>query len=132
MTDEDTSDFLRRAGYALRDMQGRVEGGKVEMFRECIKRLEALSAALEAKKATVKTLHGLDEISVETVQQLTAERDALKAELADAVVVLNALLKEASITNNRGAATGPHWTHLGMAILKTRAFIARHQRETGA
>ena len=50
MTDTDTSDFLRRAGYALHDMQGRVEDGKLEMFRECIKRLEALSAAMEVER----------------------------------------------------------------------------------
>ena len=48
MTDTDTSDFIRRAGYALHDMQGRVEAGKLEMFRECIRRLEALSAERDA------------------------------------------------------------------------------------
>ena len=59
-----------------------------------------------------------------------AERDALKAELAVAVEVTEKLCKEASITSNRGAVTGSHWTFLGMAILKTRAFLARHKQET--
>ena len=86
--------------------------------------LRALSDALEAKKATVKTLHDLDEISVETVQQLTAERDALKAELAEALGVIRHgydLIK--------GDAVGSDWKHGCHDFTKdARAIIARHQK----
>ena len=84
----------------------------------------ALSASLEAKKATVKTLHDLDEISVETVQQLTTERDALKAELADAKMLLSHMVNHAEW---RETNDGVFWE----ATDKARALLARHQKEAG-
>ena len=54
---------------------------------------------------------------------------AAEAKLKEAGGVLNALLKEASITSKRGAVTGSHWTHLGMAILKARAFLASREKD---
>ena len=101
--------------------------------------LRALSAALKACKARnvsavewVQEQHRCADQYAARAEAAEAERDALKAELAEAVEVTEKLCKEASITSNRGAVTGSHWTHLGMAILKTRAFIARHQKGAGA
>jgi hypothetical protein len=41
-----TDDLVRRANYALNDMQGRVEAGKLAVFEECIARIEELEAKL--------------------------------------------------------------------------------------
>jgi hypothetical protein len=41
-----TDDLVRRANYALNDMQGRVEAGKLAVFEECIARIEELEVAL--------------------------------------------------------------------------------------
>jgi hypothetical protein len=98
-------------------------------IRQAAATLRALSA--ERDEATNQLDSARHSITVleRRASEFLAERDALKAELAEAVEFLNALLKEAAITSKRGAATGSHWTHLGMAILKTRAFLARHQKE---
>jgi len=126
MTDTDTSDFLRRAGYALHDMQGRVEDRKLEMFWECIKRLEALSAALEDEKAEgAKFRKGwslaVDQCDKEyaRAEAAEAERDALKAELAEAVGALN---------QYQLAAAG--YVSVQSARDKADAFLARHPKDT--
>jgi len=41
-----SDDLVRRANYALNDMQGRVEAGKLAVFEECIARIEELEVAL--------------------------------------------------------------------------------------
>jgi hypothetical protein len=41
-----SDDLVRRANYALNDMQGRVEAGKLAVFEECIARIEELEAKL--------------------------------------------------------------------------------------
>ena len=88
--------------------------------------LRALSAALlDVSKREAAMMARYDAKLEAADVQLTA----LKAELADAVEIAERLCKEASITSKLGAVTGSHWTHLGMAILKTRAFLARHQKE---
>ena len=83
--------------------------------------LRALSAELEAEKATVKMLHDLDEISVETVQQLTAELTELKAELAEAVEVI--VIAQALIDPCYPSQHGD-WQR------EARAFLARHKGNT--
>jgi hypothetical protein len=55
--------------------------------------------------------------------------DDLNAKLAKAVEALVSLVKQASTTSSRGAVTGPHWTHLTVAILKARAAIAEIEGE---
>ena len=99
--------------------------------------LRALSAALEAKKATVKTLHDLDEISVETVQQLTAERDALKAELDEAVGALRPFASAwtaataSGLTGMRQLGALAMQETAGIHFMRARTIIARHQKEAG-
>jgi len=43
-----SDDLVKRASYALHDLQGRVEAGKLAMFSKCIDRIEALEAKLAA------------------------------------------------------------------------------------
>jgi hypothetical protein len=58
------------------------------------------------------------------IKAMTKENDELKAKLAKAVEALVSLVKQASTTSSRGAVTGPHWTHLTLAILKARTTLA--------
>jgi hypothetical protein len=64
-------------------------------------------------------------------EALTVEREWFEGEWVSAVDKLNkavealaSLEKQASTTSSRGAVTGPHWTHLTIAILKARATLA--------
>ena len=45
-------------------------------------------------------------------------------EIAALVDAAEALAKQASKTSSLGAMTGPHWTHLSIATLTTRAALA--------
>ena len=122
-TNTDTSDFLRRAGYALHDMQGRVEDGKLEMFWQCIKRLEALSAAHAAALVRERDANAKAMQHLRRAEAAEAKRDALKVELAVGVE----LIKQAQpLVDPCYLSSDRDWQH------KTRAFLARHQKETGA
>jgi len=43
-----TDDLVKRANYALNDMQGRVGAGKLAMFQECIARTAILADAMKS------------------------------------------------------------------------------------
>jgi hypothetical protein len=50
MTDTKDDDLVKRALHALDDMQGRVDATKLQVFQECIDRIEELEAKLAAER----------------------------------------------------------------------------------
>ena len=42
-----SDELVKRASYALHDLQGRVEAGKLAMFSKCIDRIEELEAEID-------------------------------------------------------------------------------------
>ena len=73
---DDNDDFLDRARMALRDMQGRVEAGKLMMFDRTIKHAQAFEA--RAKKAEADLSTAIAALSEEGRKrgEVEAERDA--------------------------------------------------------
>jgi len=51
-----SDDLVRRANYALNDMQGRVEAGKLAMFQECIARVKELEAKLANAEVIIRII----------------------------------------------------------------------------
>ena len=101
----------------------------------------ALSAALEAEKARAEAaeadLTDLAQKSTRLITQLEAERDALKAELAEAVEVLRHIcapqygLQGIIEDGDSDEERARYFSGLcGRYQAKSRAFIARHQKET--
>jgi hypothetical protein len=84
----------------------------------------SLQAVLNREAATTARYDAkTDELEAKLAECL--ERNALlEARLGKAVEALVSLVKQASTTSSRGAVTGPHWTHLTLAILKARTTLA--------
>lgn len=61
MTDSTQDDLVKRATFALSDMQGRIDAGKLQVFQDCIERIEALTAERDALAAALD--HIVDEYS---------------------------------------------------------------------
>ena len=104
------------------------ETGNTEKNPEVWRTLEALSAELEYEKRHKLAIAGVKIDAVSELRQVKAERDALKAELADAVETL----KEVSQSLDwiaHGCCRG--WSQNLMtsadALGKSRAFLSRHQ-----
>jgi len=57
-----TDDLVRRANYALNDMQGRVEAGKLAVFEECIARIEELEDKLDEQEERIEELEAACEV----------------------------------------------------------------------
>ena len=85
---DDNDDFLDRARMALRDMQGRVEAGKLKMFERTIEHAKALEAraekaeaALQAADELAKVAHevSVDAYGVEHSFETTFHRDVHNA-----------------------------------------------------
>jgi hypothetical protein len=108
MSDEELCKDARLAAKCLKDTDTFPTGQGI--FLDCADRIEAL---LNLNEALV---------------ELMDDRDA---KLAKAVEALVSLVKQASTTSSRGAVTGPHWTHLTVAILKARAVLAEIEGEKG-
>ena len=94
--------------------------------------IEALSAALEQMTA-IKDIHQVKRHEYfERAEAAEAERDALKAELAEAVGVLT--LIESIRPMWEGGVRGPSADNLSNTLehmrAEARAFVARHQKET--
>jgi len=51
-----SDDLVKRANYALNDMQGRVEAGKLAMFQECIARVKELEAKLANAEVIIRII----------------------------------------------------------------------------
>jgi len=94
MTDTKDDDLVKRALYALDDMQGRVDATKLQVFQECIDRIEELEAKLA--KAVVALEGGLDSllfsaaeieaqahIPLEDAEILRCRIDLIRATLAE-------------------------------------------------
>jgi uncharacterized coiled-coil protein SlyX len=62
-------------------------------------------------------------------QEAAARIEELEAKLAKAVEALGLLDKAAGETARMGAATGPHWTRLTIALLKSRTTLAELKGE---
>ena len=56
MTDTTDDDLVKRALHALDDMQGRVDATKLQVFQECIDRIEELEAKLAAERERIADL----------------------------------------------------------------------------
>ena len=80
-----SDDFLDRARMALRDMQGRVEAGKLMMFHRTIEHAEALEARAEKAEAELDAVRGaalaMDKSASDALTSIIAERDALREAL---------------------------------------------------
>jgi len=86
-----SDDLVKRASYALHDLQGRVEAGKLAMFSKCIDRIEALEASFSEMRR-------LREAAVRHAEKAEAERDTYKAraERAEAYVQKMAAQKKSN------------------------------------
>jgi accessory colonization factor AcfC len=72
-----TDDLVKRANYALNDMQGKVEAGKLAVFEECIARIEELEDKLRSMALDCMAADGQ---AMEAHQaQLAAEAKLAKA-----------------------------------------------------
>ena len=100
--------------------------------------LRALSAERDALKAErderANTASKLDSAATRYLTRAEAaetERDALKAELAEAVDALQMFVYETTHLSPI-EDDGSHWCKISADCLETaRAFLARHQKETG-
>ena len=97
-----------------------------------------LSAALEAEKRHKLAITGDKINAVSELRQVKAERDALKAELAEAVEVLRHIcapqygLQGIIEDGDSDEERARYFSGLcGRYQAKSRAFLARHQKETG-
>jgi peptide subunit release factor 1 (eRF1) len=79
-----SDDFTKRARYALHDMQGRVEAGKLAMFESSIDRIEALQAELAEARAHLAAARTIEH-NVQKVREHEHKRaEASKSRLAEA------------------------------------------------
>ena len=105
------------------------ETGNTEKNPEVWRTLEALSAALGNEKRHKRAIAGDKINAVSELRQVKAERDALKAELAEAI---EKAYREgwsdgaADEIHEYGSNPQDDWLISGTR----RAFLARHQRET--
>ena len=84
--------------------------------------IEALSAALEVEKRHKRLIAGDKINAVSELRQVKAERDALKAKLAEAKMLLSHMVNHAEW---REENEGVFWD----ATDQARAFLARHQKD---
>jgi hypothetical protein len=101
-------------------------------------RIKALTAelTLAEQRGYANAMEAERKLHEDHIEALTAEREFFEEEWVSAVDKLNkavealvSLVKQASTTSSRGAVTGPHWTHLTVAILKARTTLAEIEGE---
>ena len=113
--------WLDEAAQTLRALYAKLEAEKERsnkfmwQVRDTCKRAEAAEAELYQRKADSKRWR---QEATSRTNELIAERDALKAELAEAVGVMQAW-----------KTAGPDQDYY-QAVQKRNAFLARHQKET--
>ena len=97
-----------------------------QLYRDCTATLRALSDALEAAEMSAKHWHARAEAA-------EAERDALKAELAEAVDVLQNIESRPDKMTWGVGVDEDYEVSEAMRDMEeiARAFLARHQKETG-
>lgn len=81
--------------------------------------LAALKAVMAEREADAELML----IASRQMDGANAEVAALRARVAELEGALTSLEKQASITANRGAVTGPHWVQLNIACLSARAAL---------
>ena len=101
--------------------------GAYMRYEDHVENLRALSAALEVEKERSNKFMWQMRDTCKRAETAEAERDALKAELAQAVGVLQYVAEEDDAVIYCDEAA----TALTRAATKARAFLARHQKETG-
>ena len=75
-----TDDLVKRANYALNDMQGRVGAGKLAMFEECIARIEELEDKLDEQEERIEELE--DKLRSMALDYMAADGQAMEAHQA--------------------------------------------------
>lgn len=85
----DDDDLVKRAAFALSDMQGRIDAGKLKMFQDCIDRIEELKAKLVTCEKYRDTYAECDRIGAQAVLDLEtklAEQIEFVKRLADDLI----------------------------------------------
>ena len=120
-TDDELEEMAMRLDCYSHDW--RLRHMDVDPLTDAAAMLRALSAALETEKRHKLAITGDKINAVSELRQVKAERDALKAELSEAKMLLSHMVNHAEW---RETNEGVFWE----ATDKARAFLARHQKET--